>query len=215
MSKKIYVWEFPVRLTHWINAAGVASMAFTGFYIGNPFIHASSVDQYTMGWMRFIHFISAYALVASIFVRLYWSIVGNEFSKARVFFPFSRDQINQLLELTKFYLFIRKEPPRLGKGHSACGAFAYFFIGLVFLAEIATGFALYSQSHASGAFWTVMGGWLLFLMNVQTVRLYHHLLMWVLLTFVVGHMYIAWIIGKVEKDNTFYSMFSGYKLGDE
>ncbi|MDI6728564.1 MAG: cytochrome b/b6 domain-containing protein, partial [Thermodesulfovibrionales bacterium] len=65
MLKRVYVWEFPVRLTHWINVLGIASLSITGYYIGNPFVHAVSTDQYIMGWMRFIHFVAAYLFAVS------------------------------------------------------------------------------------------------------------------------------------------------------
>ena len=36
-----YVWELPVRITHWINAVSVVVLSFTGFYIGHPFFTAT------------------------------------------------------------------------------------------------------------------------------------------------------------------------------
>ena len=60
---RIYAWEFPVRLTHWINFLCIIVLSVTGFYIGRPFIHAYSTDQYIMGWVRFIHFVAAYAFL--------------------------------------------------------------------------------------------------------------------------------------------------------
>jgi Ni/Fe-hydrogenase 1 B-type cytochrome subunit len=35
---RVYVWELPVRAFHWVHVASVAVLAFTGYYIGNPFI---------------------------------------------------------------------------------------------------------------------------------------------------------------------------------
>ncbi|HDY70958.1 MAG TPA: Ni/Fe-hydrogenase, b-type cytochrome subunit, partial [Nitrospirae bacterium] len=34
--KRVYAWEFPVRLTHWINVLCIIALSITGFYIGNP-----------------------------------------------------------------------------------------------------------------------------------------------------------------------------------
>ena len=33
-----YVWEWPVRLTHWFNVIAIIVLSVTGFYIGNPFV---------------------------------------------------------------------------------------------------------------------------------------------------------------------------------
>ena len=31
-KKKVYVWEFPVRLTHWLNVICLLVLSVTGFY---------------------------------------------------------------------------------------------------------------------------------------------------------------------------------------
>jgi Ni,Fe-hydrogenase I cytochrome b subunit len=77
---KVYVWEVPVRFTHWINAICLLALSFTGIYIGDPYTHAQSADQFIMGWMRFIHLTAAYALMMSIIIRIYWFIMGNRYS---------------------------------------------------------------------------------------------------------------------------------------
>ena len=211
MLKDIYVWEIPVRLAHWAYIICITALSVTGFYIGNPFIYAASEGAYIMGWMRFIHFVSAYALAAAIFIRVYWSLAGNKYSRWNVFFPFSSAKLRELADLTKYYLFLKKGPPEMGEGHSACGSYAYLVLFVFFIAEILTGFALYSQSH-HGVLWTLMGGWLLSVMEVQTVRLYHHLIMWVFAVFIIGHVYMAWYVDHIEKNGTLGSIFTGYKI---
>ena len=61
-AERAYVWEVPVRLTHWVNVLAILVLAGTGFYIGNPFISGS---VYLMGWVRAIHRITAYTFAAS------------------------------------------------------------------------------------------------------------------------------------------------------
>ena len=34
--RRIYVWEWPVRMYHWINAIVVILLIGTGYMIGNP-----------------------------------------------------------------------------------------------------------------------------------------------------------------------------------
>lgn len=213
MLKRVYVWEFPVRLTHWINVFSIASLSITGYYIGNPFIYAVSTDQYIMGWMRFVHFVSAYLLLASIFVRLYWSLAGNKYANWRVFNPFSSVKFKELIEISKFYLFIGKKPPK-AVGHTACATYVYLGLFGMFIAEIITGFALYSQTHV-GIFWNLMGGWLLSMISVQTVRLLHHLFMWGFIAFAIAHVYIGWFLNRAEKNGLMASIFTGYKTVDE
>ena len=48
--KSEYVWEFPVRLTHWLNFLAIIILTFTGVYIGSPFMHPPPGSTFT--WPR-------------------------------------------------------------------------------------------------------------------------------------------------------------------
>jgi hypothetical protein len=54
--KRIYVWQFPVRLFHWVTAISIVLLCATGFLIGHP-LHAfyaeQAYQQYWFGWLRF------------------------------------------------------------------------------------------------------------------------------------------------------------------
>jgi Ni/Fe-hydrogenase 1 B-type cytochrome subunit len=80
----VYVWEFPIRFTHWINFLCIILLMVTGFYIGRPFIHAYSSEQYIMGWVRLIHFIAAYTFMMSMIIRIYWAFLGNKYASFKV-----------------------------------------------------------------------------------------------------------------------------------
>jgi hypothetical protein len=57
--RRIYVWELPVRVYHWINAVALVALCITGYLIGAPirlFYAAEAYQQYWFGWVRFIHF---------------------------------------------------------------------------------------------------------------------------------------------------------------
>ncbi len=214
MLKRVYIWEFPVRMTHWINVLCIAVLSVTGYYIGNPFIYATSTDQYIMGWMRFIHFVAAYLFTVSFLIRIYWALAGNQYASWRAFNPFAAGRFKELMDITMFYLFIKKEPPKATLGHTACATYVYLGLFVLFVVEILTGFALYSQSHV-GLLWNVMGGWMLMIFSAPTLRLYHHLIMWFLIAFAIAHVYISWFYDKVEKADVMNSIFSGYKTLEE
>jgi Ni/Fe-hydrogenase 1 B-type cytochrome subunit len=208
---RVYVWELPVRLTHWVNFLSVLTLSVTGYYIGRPFIHALSADQYIMGWMRFIHFTAAYVFIMSIAIRIYWAFVGNRYAHWEIFNPFSRKYWKNVGRAAKYYLFIsRKRPYALG--HQSLASLAYLLLLLLFIFEIISGFALYSLSHHGGVTWTILGGWLLNLMNLQTIRLLHHLVMYAVFGFVIVHVYITWFHGGKEENGLMGSMFNGFKF---
>ncbi len=42
---KVYVWELPVRIFHWINAFSILVLMITGVFIGRPFVSASIQEE--------------------------------------------------------------------------------------------------------------------------------------------------------------------------
>jgi Ni/Fe-hydrogenase 1 B-type cytochrome subunit len=210
---RVYVWEFPLRFCHWTNALCITILSITGFYIGDPFIHAYSSKQYIMGWIRFIHFIAAYTFMMSMIIRLYWGIMGNRYANFRTWFPFSAKKFGEVLEAIKFYLFIRKEPPPT-IGHHALASLTYLILFSIFIFEIVSGFALYSVNH-SGILWTVLGGWLVGIMHLPTIKLFHHLFMYVILSFFLIHIYSTWYSDPKERNGLVSSIFSGFKFTEK
>ncbi|RMD79598.1 MAG: Ni/Fe-hydrogenase, b-type cytochrome subunit [Lentisphaerae bacterium] len=205
-----YVWEFPVRLTHWLNVLCIVVLSVTGIYIGNPFMHAVSSKQYIMGWIRFIHFTAAYLFMMSVIIRLYWAIMGNRYARFRTWFPFSGRALSELGKEIKFYFLLSKEPPSV-VGHTALGGLTMLLVFAGFLFQVFSGFAMYSVNHG-GAIWTVLGGWLLGLMELQSIRLWHHIAMYLLVVFGIFHVYVAWYSDVNEKNSLMGSIFSGYKF---
>src|SRR5271165_7422286 len=77
--RRVYVWELPVRVYHWINAVALVLLCVTGYLIGaplSPFHAQESYQQYWFGTVRFIHFLCAFVYVFNFLVRLYWGFVG-------------------------------------------------------------------------------------------------------------------------------------------
>ncbi len=207
---RVYAWEFPVRLTHWINVICLFILAVTGFYIGKPFIHAYSSKQYIMGWIRLIHYIAAYVFVMSLVLRIYWSFVGNRYASWKILFPLSREEWGYVAKEMKYYLFISKEPPHT-IGHTAVSGLVYLALLMIVFFQIISGFAMYSLNH-SGMIWTVLGGWLLSVMHLPIIKLFHHLFMYVILAFAILHVYVSWFSDISGKSGLMGSIFNGHKF---
>lgn len=208
--KRKYIWEVPVRLTHWLFVLSMVAFSVTGLYIGNPYLHAVSSKEYIMGWMRFIHFVSAYVFLMSFIIRMYWAFMGNKYACFCVWFPFTAEKMREFSDALKFYLLLKSKPPHTA-GHHALAGFTYLIVFLLFLFEIFSGFALYSVNH-SGALWTVLGGWMLGFMYLPIIRLYHHLVMYVLMAFTIIHVYAVIFSDSREKNGLMLSIFNGYKF---
>jgi Ni/Fe-hydrogenase 1 B-type cytochrome subunit len=85
------------------------------------------------------------------------------------------------------------------------------FIVFLYFVQIITGFALYGQFHPGG-FWWNLTNWMFVLASSQTMRLVHHLIMYLLIAFAIHHIYSAWLVDTAEGNGTMSSIFSGFKF---
>jgi Ni/Fe-hydrogenase 1 B-type cytochrome subunit len=218
---RVYVWEIPVRLTHWVNVISIVVLSFTGYYIGNPYVQVSSREAYGpyfMGNIRFIHFLFAYIFVASLALRTYWAFSGgNRWASWRALIPFATPEgRGKLKQALQFYSFLRREPPTV-LGHNALAGFTYAVIVFLYFLQTLTGFALYAQANVGGFWWTLTS-WVFRIVDNQSVRLIHHMIMWLLIAFAIHHVYSAFLVDAEEANGLMSSIFSGWKFicpGDE
>ncbi len=205
--ERVYIWEIPVRLTHWVNVLAILVLSATGFYVGNPVLGGS---VYLMAWVRGVHRVTAYVFISSLALRTYWAFAGNRWASWRELFPYLwREGRTGLRGTFLYYTFLRRRPPGV-VGHNPLAGLAYSAVVALMLLEIVTGFALQSLG---GAGWrTAAFGWVLPLMGAQTVRLVHHMIMWLLLGFMVHHVYSALLMDAEERSGLMTSIFSGYKF---
>ncbi len=205
-----YVWEVPVRATHWVNVLCIVVLSVTGIFVGTAKTMALSPSEFVMGWVRFVHFVAAYAFAVSVLARIYWSFVGNRYANWREFFPILTPRGRQgMFDTFRYYTFMSKKGPHV-VGHNALAGTAYSVVFLLYLTMMLTGFALYSE-HAPQSFMHKATGWVLLVFTNQEVRLTHHMIMWFLLAFAIHHVYSAWLMDVKERGGVMSSIFGGYK----
>ncbi|MGA7671771.1 MAG: cytochrome b/b6 domain-containing protein, partial [Nitrolancea sp.] len=95
-------------------------------------------------------------------------------------------------------------------GHNSLAALAYVGIYVLFLIQILTGFALYSNDVGTGI-WHTLFGWLPGVVNIQTQREIHFFIMFMLIGFTIHHIYSSWLVSREKRNGTLDSIFSGYK----
>jgi Ni/Fe-hydrogenase 1 B-type cytochrome subunit len=205
-----YVWEWPVRIVHWVNFLSILILSATGIYIGSPKTLALDPSQYVMGWVRFVHFVAAYAFTISIVSRIYWAFAGNEYANWRTYVPYLyKEGRKNMKETFLFYTFFTSKAPHC-VGHNAMAGTAYLWIFLLYIIMIFTGFGLYSE-HAPQSLMHTLFGWQFSLFTNQGMRLTHHCVMWLLIAFAIHHVYSAWLMDVKEKNGVISSIFGGYK----
>ncbi len=215
--KRVYVWQLPVRAFHWLNALAITILIITGFIISNPPAFLSKGEAYNQFWMgrvRMIHFISAYIFVAVMLMRIYWMFVGNKYASWRVFNPFTKKGLKEVIHVIKIdLLLIGKEEDinHISVGHNRVAAFSYVAMFFLALVMVFTGFGLYSDM--SDWWFPNIFSWVPeFLGGDFQTRAIHHISTWFFILFTMVHVYLAffhdWLEGRAEIS----SMISGYKF---
>jgi Ni/Fe-hydrogenase 1 B-type cytochrome subunit len=211
--RREYVWELPVRISHWITALSLVVLFFSGLYIAHPILspNGEAYKNFVMGRVRQIHFITAMVFTVSFLVRIYWFWFGNNYSRSG--FPFIwraqwwQDLFRQGLD------YLKLERGHVHLGHNSLGGLAYTtFVILLGWAQIFTGFALYSETNPSGFFGRLFG-WVLPLLggSFQT-RMWHHMFAWGFVVFAILHIYIVLYDSTQYGNGLITSIISGYKF---
>jgi Ni/Fe-hydrogenase 1 B-type cytochrome subunit len=212
--RRVYVWEMPVRAYHWINAIALTLLCITGFLIGHPvrIAYASEAyQQYWFGWVRFIHFASAYVYVFNFAARIYWGFVGNKYARWINFFPVTKAQQQEIADVIKTDILQVKMHGEISTGHNSLAALIYFLTFLAFCFQTITGFALYSSM--SNSWLPRMFKWVVPLMGGEfSVRFWHHLFLWFFVTFVIVHIYLSFYHDYIEGRGTVSSIIGGWKF---
>ncbi|NIA25314.1 MAG: Ni/Fe-hydrogenase, b-type cytochrome subunit [Gammaproteobacteria bacterium] len=205
----IRVWELPVRVAHWTVVGTVLLLAGTGYYIGNPFLLVGSETGFTMGLIRTIHLVAAWVFSVAIICRITWSFIGNRWSRWDQLVPVHRERRVHMWKTLRYYLFLRKEPPP-AIGHNPLAGVIYLVVFVMFVVQIISGLALTALANPQGLLWSTTG-WVFGLFAIQTVRLIHHLIMWLTIAFVIQHVCSVVLFDSEEKSGVISSMLTGYK----
>jgi len=115
-----------------------------------------------------------------------------------------------MIEVMKFYAFIRREP--VSKvGHNPMAAMSYLGIYAMALVEIVTGLVMYNWLGHFRVL-TPFLGWIPRLIHIQNIRLIHYCLMFVFFAFGILHVHLCLIVSSAEKRGLLDSIFTGYKI---
>ncbi len=114
----------------------------------------------------------------------------------------------------RWYLFLERHPKKY-VGHNPLAQLAMFlFFLLPLLFMIVTGFALYGEGAQAGS-WShrVFTSWVLPLFGQsQNVHSWHHLMAWVVVSFVMVHVYVAIREDIMSRQSLVSTMISGWRL---
>ncbi len=216
--KRVYVWEIPVRIFHWLMVLSITILIITGFIIADPpaiSSNAEAINSYWFGYVRAIHMITAYILIAAVIVRVYWAFAGNQFANWRNYIPYTKKGIKNILYVLKVDIFLMRDKEHklsnISIGHNYFASFSYFILFLIFIFQAITGLAL--MSNTSAWWFPNMFHWIIPLMGGEiAVRYFHYIFIWIFLAFIVIHVYLVFYHDYVEARGEASAMISGFKF---
>lgn len=213
----VYVYEAPLRIWHWVNALAILVLCVTGYFIGSPLpsMPGEASDSFLMGYIRFAHFAAGYILAVGFVFRLYWAFIGNAHAH-QMFAPgvFSGRFWRGVVHEIRWYLFMEKEPKKY-VGHNPLAVIVMHLVmvwGMLFM--IFTGFALYGEGTGMGSWqYEWFSSWIIPLFGQsQDVHTWHHLVMWVIICFVIVHVYVAIREDIMSRQSMISTMISGWRM---
>ena len=214
-KKAYYVCSPWVRAFHWIMVACMAVLFPTGLYIANPFFLGSLgveptyavSNLFSMENIRFFHFAAGYCLVAACILKVYGFITNKgDRLLAKFWTPhFWTGAIDVFLH----YIFLR--PTHRPYIRNPLARATYWGVYCLILAEIFTGFAMYSMIAPNSVSAKIFGGF----GNEYALHLVHHFIAWLLILFAIVHVYLAIRDDCHAKNGEISSMVSGVKFFKE
>ena len=215
----IYVFELPVRVWHWVHALSIIVLTVTGYLIANPLasVEGEVSERFLMGNIRLVHFIAAYVFSIGFVVRIYWAIVGNKYSRDLFYLPLWRGAWwRELIDELKFYLFLTRRPPRTIAHNALAQTAMLLFNTLLGLFMIGTGFALYSENLGLGSWADEWFGWIVpAIGGSQNLRMWHDFGMWLLVFFVIIHIYMAIRAEYMSPQSSIRTIIDGWRTYDD
>jgi len=201
-----------MRIIHWVNVVSMIVAIATGLYIAAPYyqtlIADSAVDKYVMAWNRWGHFIVAIIFDVTSIVVAYLYFFSRFEQPWRKVVPTGAN-IKEFFAVLVNLLTLNRSK-NFDSTHADSFNTVYFTIFHILLAwMLITGLQLYVQifphgDSSIGTWWPSMlhlatdwslpvSSWIIGStatgINVMDVRIVHHYTMWIIIVWVVFHIY--------------------------
>jgi Ni/Fe-hydrogenase 1 B-type cytochrome subunit len=211
--ESVYVWEWPVRLSHWLVVLSIIVLSVTGVYIGNPFFTAQgeATRHFIMGSMKAVHFAAAMVFLVSVLARIAWMFAGNPYARWHQFIPTTKQRLKKIWETFAFYVFIHRDSPAF-VGHNPLAGTIYTVVFMLYFVMITTGLAMASANAHIGSILESFQFMISWFGGLQMARFIHHVGMWLILAFAAHHVWSAFLVATVERSGLIDSIFTGYKV---
>jgi Ni/Fe-hydrogenase 1 B-type cytochrome subunit len=192
-----------MRVNHWVVAFSMIAAVITGLYIGHPyyqsFISDPAVGKYVMAWNRWIHFMIAIIFDVSSIVVAYLYFFSRFEKPYKKLIP-SATNIKEFIDVV-INLITLNRVKKFDSSHAdSFNAVFFFAFHLMLVWMLLTGLQLYVHGLESGL--SSIGSWWPAMLHLATdwtisatggtlmdVRIAHHISMWLIIVWVIFHVY--------------------------
>lgn len=192
-----------MRIVHWVNVFSIVAAVITGLYIGHPYYQSMIADpavhKFVMAWNRWIHFIGAILLDVTSIVVAYLYFFSRFEKPYKKLIP-NPDNVKEFCEVV-INLATLNRRKKFDSSHSDSFNTVYFTIMHLMLAwMLLTGLQMYVHGLESG--YSSIGSWWPWMLHTVTdwtiavtggtlmdVRISHHITMWLIVAWVMFHIY--------------------------
>ncbi len=212
---RVNLWSASLRLQHWSNVLAIVVLSLTGYLIMDPFFGPSATNDvqdagYLMGWVRVIHFTTAFLWLVVGAARVVSAFRSRDrYLRWPTLWPLKKSEdVKNLGEVVGHYLFIRKHAP-LYLAHNPLQQLGYTGMYVLGAIQMVTGLTLYGMVHKnSNWFWGLVStpvDWF----GITNVRVFHAIIMFLIWAFVILHIYLAVRSDSLERHGGISSMING------
>lgn len=214
-ASKIYVYEGGLRFWHWVNALCIVVLCATGYLIAfpPPSVPGEASENFLFGYIRLVHFAAGQILVVMFLFRVLWAFIGNHHAR-QLFLPpvWSAKWWREVVFEIRWYAFLTQRPKKY-VGHNPLAQLAMLLMFVLpLINQILTGLALYAEGQGIESWWHHAFGWVFAVYGDSfTVHTVHHITMWVLIIFVMVHIYVAVREDIMSRQSLVSTMISGWR----
>lgn len=182
--QKLYVWDFPTRLFHWLLVIAISSQYITAELLDNA-----------IQW----HFYGGYFILGLLIFRVLWGFWGAYYAKFSQFIV----SPNSVLRYSKTFT---SADYKSSIGHNPLGAYSIIFILTVLLTQSISGLFISDDIFHNGPYYSAVGEQTQNIMNWI-----HHQAFNAVWLFIGLHISAMLVYKFAKKQNLTESMITGYK----
>ncbi len=187
MTKKLFVWDLPVRLFHWLLLISLLSAWYTSDGERDLIDYHLKIGYFTLGLIIF---------------RIMWGIFGTQYAKFSQFFP-TKAKLLSYLNKSK------QNQVDTTVGHNPLGGLMIILMLLLILSQAISGLFMNDDVFTTGPYYESVNS------SIQKfMSLIHHNVFDIILFVSVVHIGAIFYYLFAKKINLIVPMFTGYKSTD-